>query len=293
MTSKFTFRQLSQEDLPQMYRTFIDAFSKYKVKMDMTKEAFKERMEGKVNISYRHSIGAFHGEKLIGFIFNSLNTFEGQKSAYNGGTGVLYDYWGYGLTKRMYDHVVPILTEAGVQRCVLEVITTNTPAIKAYEKSGFTKTKNFKCFKLNNELPLRESHKGLVIKKATPKSLSSYQKLATANPSMLDSFGHLILNIRNETCFEARLDNGIVGYIIYQVQKGRISQICVKEGYRRQGIGNALMRRALNAGENKNLTVLNVEESEAEIIQFLKSNGFVNELDQFEMVMDLGVSRKA
>jgi hypothetical protein len=117
------FKVLCPSDFAQMYRTFIEAFSSYPIRMDLTKDAFRDRMIGKVNISYDHSVGVFHSEKLIGFIFNSINEYEGIKTAYNGGTDVLEDYWGQNLTKKMYDHVLPILKRDQVKRCILEVIS--------------------------------------------------------------------------------------------------------------------------------------------------------------------------
>ncbi len=288
MTDKLDIRSLTPIDFSQMYRTFVDAFSRYSVKMELTKEAFKERLEGKINISYPHSVGAFHGEKLVGFIFNSINKYEGQQTAYNGGTGVIYDYWGKGLTTQMYEFVIPVLKNDNVKRCVLEVITTNDKALKAYHKTGFTKTKHYKCFMLKNGLSNKKAGLSLNIITSKPKNLLDYQPFATAHPSMLDSFEQLPFNLQNETCFEAWHQNELVGYLVFQHKTGRISQMAVKPQYRKKGIGTNLLHKAYNLSDNKSLSVLNIEKQETELVLFFEANGFVNELDQFEMELKLG-----
>lgn len=280
-------RLLVPDDFSQMYRTFIDAFSRYSVKMDLSKAAFRERMEGKVNISYDHSVGVFDGEKLVGFIFNSINTYEGIKTAYNGGTGVLPAYWGRGLTKRMYEYIFPILRKDGIQRCVLEVITTNTKAINAYSKTGFKQSRRFRCFMLKGQLRSLEKPQGLSISITREVDLDSLMKLGTSKPAMLDSYEQLAFNLKNETCLLAQCHHEIAGYLVFQHKTGRISQMAVKEEYRRQKVGTALLHQARSISENPALTVLNIEESDSVVIKFFKTNGFVNELDQFEMELVL------
>lgn len=287
MADQFNIRLLQAEYLSQMYRTFIDAFSRYPVKMDLTKEMFRERIDEKVNISYSHSIGVFHGEKLIGFIFNSISEYEGIKTAYNGGTGVLMEYWGQGLTKKMYDFVLPILQKEKVKRCVLEVITTNFNAISAYQKTGFVKKKYYNCFKLKKPLDSKNKIPSLKIERTYPENLSGYEIIASASPSMMDSSNMLVHNLKNETCLNAQLEGELVGFIIFQHKTGRISQFGVKNDFRRKGIGKMLMAKARKLSLNKSLTVLNIEKSEQEIISFLSNIGFANEIDQYEMEMAL------
>jgi len=287
MEDKFDIRLLQPEDFSQMYRTFIDAFSKYSVKMDISKEMFRERIEEKVNISYDHSVGVFHGEKLISFIFNSISEYEGIKTAYNGGTGVLMEYWGQEFTKKMYDFVLPLLRRENVKRCVLEVITTNSSALRAYQKTGFVKNKNYKCFKLKKPLDLKNNIPHLKIKRTYPDNLSRYDLIASTSPSMMDSSNMLVHNLKNETCLNALIAGEFVGFIIFQDKTGRISQFGVKNGFRRKGIGRMLMVKAYELSRNKSLTVLNIEKSEKAIISFLTKNSFANEIDQYEMEMVL------
>ena len=283
MTNEFDIRLLKPEDFSQMYRTFIDAFSRYPVKMDLTKEMFRERIEEKVDVSYDHSVGVFHGEKLIGFIFNSISEYEGIKTAYNGGTGVLIEYWGKGLTEKMYKFILPTLKNENVSRCILEVITTNINAIQAYQKTGFSKKKSFNCFKLKKSIRSKNKVPHLKIEKSSTCDLSDYDNIGSTNPSMMDSSNMLVHNLKNETCLEAKIGMELVGFIIFQHKTGRISQLGVKSSFRRKGIGRILLARAHDLSQNKGLTVLNVQENNIGVIDFLTTIGFVNEIDQYEM----------
>ncbi len=281
---EISIRLLTPDDFSQMYRTFIDAFSSYSVKMELSKDAFRERMENKVRIDYSSSVGAFDGEKLIGFIFHNISTYEGHKTAYNGGTGVLRHYWGQGIVSRMYHFLFPLLKKKEVARCLLEVITSNEKALKAYKKLDFEPTKHFKCFKLSGQFPFRKPPEGLLIKTSHPKNLSHLACLGETTPALIDSHDHLTRNLINETCLEAFMNDTLVGYIIFQHKSGRISQLAVEAAYRRKGIGLSLIRKAREITRQQPLTLLNVEKEQNALVAFLEKSGFVNEVDQYEMV---------
>jgi len=285
--TNLTLRTLTPDDFPQMYRSFIEAFSQYTVNMSMSKEAFEQRMIHKLNLNYDLSPAAFDSEKLVGFIFHTINNYEVKLTAYNGGTGVIPGYWGQNITKHLHDFIIPNLKNQGVKRCVLEVITTNEHAINAYFKSGYSKTKLYKCFKLLSKLPKVEFQPNLTIQVQPNPDFKTYQKLTSYQASMLDSFTSLSFSLNNETVLEVMRENEIAAYAIYQHKIGRISQFSVKEKYRRQGIGTALLHQIQKRSSIKNLTVINVEKSNFSIIAFLNKLGFENQLDQWEMELGL------
>ena len=283
MPDSFEIRLLQPQDFSQVYRTFSESFSDYLVKMELSKDAFRERMEGKLNLMYPFSVGVFHGEKLIAFILNTVNSYENQLTAYNGGTGVLEQYRGGGLTQKMYNFLFPIFKQSGIDRCVLEVITNNEKAIRAYKKSGFETNKRFKCFKLKCESIDSNTVEGLTIRTVKNVDLDLYQYPASISPSFLDHSGQLVFNLKNEIILEARIEEELVGFAIFQHKSGRISQLGVMPEYRRKGVGSALLAEVLGQSENKQLTVLNIDENAEREVCFLKKKGFANEIDQWEM----------
>lgn len=60
------------------------------------------------------------------------------------------EFRGKNATIKMYKHILPILSENGVKKIILEVMEQNVAAIKSYLNSGFKKTDNREISKLSN-----------------------------------------------------------------------------------------------------------------------------------------------
>ena len=143
-------RLLVPSDLNQFYFTFQEAFDDYSVDLRLDRKAFDRRMLDKLGIDWGLSVGAFSGDKMVGFIAHTANYYQNQPYAYNGGTGVIPEYRGLNLTVHMYDLAIKHLRDRKIDRCVLEVIDHNRSAIDAYSKVGFKKTRILKCYKVTN-----------------------------------------------------------------------------------------------------------------------------------------------
>lgn len=281
---KYVFRPLIDKDLAQMHRTFRESFADYAVPYNLTKDEFTRKMQHKVHISFNHSYGAFSNQKLVAFIFHSVNQYEGSQMAYNAGTGVLPGHRGNHLPAALYEKVLPILSEDGINRCVLEVLETNKRAIHVYEENGFEKTKEFSCFKLNKGIKGRSENCQI---ESVEGHLDSYIGIGDRRVSFGDTNDQLRYNIQNEVTLEATVEGELVGYLIFQPALGRITQFGVKEGFRRSGIGSALFTQAQNMS-TKPLTVININREYVELCTFLESIGFENTLDQLEMQLKIG-----
>lgn len=107
---------------------------------------------------------------------------------------------------------------------------------------------------------------------------------------MLDSIEQLYFNLKNETVLEAIIEKQVVGYVIFQHKLGRITQLAVKKTYRQKGIGTRLISEIQNLSDVKPLAVINVEENEQTILYFLKKLGFKNQINQWEM--ELNITKK-
>lgn len=249
----------------------------------MSREAFEDRMLSKLNIQFDLSPGIFSGDKLIGFIFQAVDRYEGKLAAYNGGTGVIPGYHGQGLTTKMYDFILPEMKKKGVEQCVLEVLTDNEVAIHAYKKAGFEKIKTFQCLMLKDGI-LKGYHKVLVdVEKVNDYAIDEYLALGEIQPGMLDQLSQIKHHLAKETILEYRKDNELIAYIIFQPSNGRIGQLAVKSEFRRQGIGSSLVYHAYQLSSSKALSVLNIETKVEEVIKFFINLGFNRDLLQFEM----------
>ena len=285
MEKSLNIRLLKETEVPQMFQAFLDAFSDYEVPFEMNLEGFKKKFIDKLSLDFSASAGAFINDRLVGFMFITINEYEGSKTAYNGGTGVLPECRGERISSRLWDFVKPRVKLQNVEKCVLEVLTSNTPAIGIYEKLGFRKVKHFKCYRL---LPYRYTQvpsipTKLRLVKASKPNWPVYSKFFDYSPSFIDSQAMIDKNIHNEEIIEAYIDDNLTGYIIFQSPIGRISHLAVSPEFRNQGIGTRLLGQAYKESKTKYLTVINLPEPAQVAQRFLTNLGFQNQLDQYEM----------
>jgi ribosomal protein S18 acetylase RimI-like enzyme len=267
-----------------MRKAFNKAFSDYIVPINLSHGQFVQKIVHKTNISFKYSVGSYHNKNLIGFIYNSINYYEGKKSAYNGGTGVVADYRGNKLTEKMYESVFPKLQRNGIEQCVLEVISNNKPAIKVYENLGFNRSKFYHCMKLEEESPYLKKLKIDDIDLVYPVKLKwkKYERFCDYDTCFLDSFPLLKKNKQNETILEAYYKQQLVGFLIFNRLMGRVEQIGIDHTYRGKGIGAMLIKRMIKVCKKKPIYILNLNERNYNVLNFFLRLGFRNEIDQFE-----------
>lgn len=290
MDEKFTIRSIKANELTEMYLTFLDAFSDYPVSFKLSKEHFVRKFVQKLNIDFHLSSGTFdYSGAMMAFIFTSVDYYLNKKTAYNGGTGVRPRYRGQKITQSMYEFLIPLFKREQITQCVLEVLVENTKAIKTYEKIGFEKSQVFKCFKLaSGKLnAVKAPSVNLEIFNVNTPNFNTYNKFNNYFPSFLDSSKLLIHNLANETVVEARHQGACVGYAIFQPSIGRISQVGVDPDKRNMGIGSSLIKYIFDTSNQKSLSILNVSDQAVDTLQFFENIGFKNELDQYEMVLEI------
>jgi len=279
-----SIRHLNTEDLQEMYRAFKIAFQDYPIPFNLSEEHFKKKFVDKLNISLDLSAGAFSKNILNGFIFTSVCFYEGILTAYNGGTGVVPGSRGNGLTSDLYNYLIPGFRKQNISMCILEVLTENRAAIKVYKKIGFRIFKHYKCYKLNPSKPVSHKENNEVILTVAEKpNWRIYNQFLDCKPSYLDSQGMIEKNLANAVIIEAKQNNLIVGYAIFQPETGRISQIAVDKTQRHNGIGTMLMRFIYMNCIQKALTIINIPDDTDSLLSFLERSGFENELNQYEM----------
>jgi ribosomal protein S18 acetylase RimI-like enzyme len=143
-----------------------------------------------------------------------------------------------------------------------------------------------KCFKKINDPAEEAFYSGNpFIKIKKDPEWEVFKSFTDISPSFLDSFEVLKRNIQNEKIIVYTDRSEIKGYAIYQPESGRISQLAVHKEYRRKGIGSAIVEY-LNS-KNIVLTAMNVNAEAKHIVDFLLKNQFINEIDQYEMQLEI------
>ena len=270
-----TFKTLEKTDFSELVVAFNLAFENYFVEITVNEEQLKGKFKVD-NTKLEFSVGAFHNDTLVGFIFHGIDEFNNTLVAYNGGTGVIPAYRGLKLTSRMYSHILPVLKVAGITKSVLEVITLNTNAIKIYEKVGFNIIRKVDCykgaFKSINKYEYRLSHSALAGQKL--------ESLWEIKPTWQSSTNSVKRHESSIITLSVMIENQAVGYLIMNTG-GKVLQFSVDKTHRNKGIASCLFLKAM---EQKNiLMVYNVDENYKDVASFLKKGGLVHILSQYEM----------
>jgi ribosomal protein S18 acetylase RimI-like enzyme len=275
-----------------MRKVFNCAFEDYLIPVKLSDADFKRKLIDKTDISFKYSVGCYSENKLVGFIFQSIGKYNDQKTAYNGGTGVIPSFRGNHLTYHMYQHVLPKLVNKEVKNCVLEVISNNKPAIKSYEMVGFRKSKFYHCLKLEEEsryLANAPQYRFRIVEPGKPR-WDLYESFCDYDTSFLDTFFMLKKNRKFEKILEAYEGEDLVGYIIYNKKMGRVGNIGVNKQYRGKGIGTFLIKRMHTDCRKMPVYILNVNERSYNLLNFFLRLGFRNDIDQFELELNLANS---
>lgn len=132
-----TFKTMEDLTFRQSHELFIQGFEGYFIPMNMELDAFIAKM-GNENLSPARSIIMYEDELPIGFVLQGIRDVNGQKMAWNGGTGIIPKYRGKKLGKVLMEKALELLKQEGVGIATLEALSMNHPAIKLYEKVGYT-----------------------------------------------------------------------------------------------------------------------------------------------------------
>ena len=282
---------LTKRSVPELYQTFIEAFSDYELNMsDMTQESLLNRAL-KNGIDFGSSVGAYDNGKMVGFTMVGVDHREGVLCAFDIGTGIIKPYRGKGMAKEMFRYAVPILKEKGVRKFVLEVLQENQPAIRAYQKTGFIIVREFDCFELNfdkarfhiNEVALIE------IRPIDKEELELCEGFLDWQPSWETSFASIKRIPDKVFLFGARYRGELAGLLVYYPALNWVMCIAVKKPCRRRGIATMLVKHLRDHFRDKvsSVKLINVQHSDKGTIRFLKRVGFEVYVKQYEMELNL------
>lgn len=132
------FSTLENTDLQQLYDVFMEAFANFRITRETNFQLFESMLRDS-QYDPKLSIGAFESgsRSLIGFVLNRMETGEGSKTAYAILVGTKPSWRRQGVMSRIFEQVLPLLREQGVQVYYTETKKNNQPAIGLYRKQGF------------------------------------------------------------------------------------------------------------------------------------------------------------
>lgn len=257
---------------------FNEAFADYLLPFHLSQEQLQTKMISE-NIQLNNSAAVFDGSSLVGFILSGIDQVDGKPVAYNAGTGVIPAYRGNKFTNKMYDFLLPHLSNTGIKEHVLEVIQANAAAVKVYQQTGFSITSELLCFKgkvataFEDKVSIRKVARPGIIPESTWNFQPAYQNSTTA-----------INRVHQNHVFgEASIGDLPAGYIVYQPSNGRVKQFGVLKNYRGQNIGKSLFSFVQQQLGDQEISIINMNATDQESISFLQSLGLTCYLKQYEM----------
>lgn len=276
-------KTLQDTHLDEILNAFNEAFSDYFVRIQMTKEQLIAKMKAdKTNLEL--SVGVFDEQKLVGFILHGFDIIDGRKYIYNGGTGVIPNKRGSGLTKQMYQFILPALKKKEIDSIILEVISQNIQAIKSYEKSDFKIVRRLACFRGN--LNISKTNSAIQISPLESYNWRELQSFWDVEPTWQNSKNTADELMTTNVSLAAYLKDQLVGYVIFNPQSKRIQQIAIHKDFRQKGIASTLIDNlAQDYGED--ISIINIDQKANHILQFFNSIGLENYLEQLEMKLVL------
>jgi ribosomal protein S18 acetylase RimI-like enzyme len=277
-----SIRTLYQTNIETIVKAFNLAFSDYIVPMKLAQEQLEAKIRNE-NIKLEYSIGAFEENQLIAFILHGSVMNNGKQTLYNSGTGVVPDKRGNNLTLKLYEFLLPQLPAIGTNSIILEVITTNKPAITTYKKTGFKIFRELDCYK------------GTISKFS--KSTYQIKVLNTVNWNQLKAFwdweptwqnyNNAVENGKNDTVkIGAFANDTLIGYLILNKKNNRIQQFAVDKSYRCRGVGVQLFN-FINDNYSNEISIINVPCTAYSSKKFLVTLGLQKTISQYEMILNL------
>ncbi len=275
------FKTLETISEDHILKVFNHSFSDYVIPFHLELEQLKTKMNTE-NITLSYSVGAFDKEQLVGFILHGYD--PNRLAVYNGGTGVIPEYRGNGLTKQMYAFILPKLKEQNIDQLVLEVISNNTPAIKSYETIGYQKVRELNCY--TGSVDCKIMNTAIEIKEMIDPDWEHLQSYWDVSPAWQYSIDAVKRSDTVNTMYGAFSTQGLIAYVIVNSTSGRISQLAVSQEHRRKKLATSVVNHIATQFDGK-VSMINVDSSCVSLNAFLGQLGLAHNLTQHEMKMNL------
>ncbi|SEL49306.1 Ribosomal protein S18 acetylase RimI [Aquimarina amphilecti] len=275
-----TLEGINKKDI---LNVFNESFSDYFIPFRLTEEQLISKMlADKTDLSM--SVGVFENENLIAFILHGFDIINNKNVLYNGGTGVIPEKRGVGLTKKMYHFILPVLKEKRIDTLQLEVIIKNIQAINSYEKSGYQIERKLICYK--GKASVLNINNDIVIKVLEDYNWDLMQSFWDIHPTWQNS-KNVLDELKNiNVSLGAYIDSKLIGYIIYNPSNKRLHQIAISKDFRNKNIASTLIKELIKTYGNE-FSVINVDKKSKPVHTFFENIGLENNLEQLEMKLHL------
>lgn len=278
-------KSLTTTDFDTIFEAFQQAFADYELQQD--KEQLRNMLKRR-GFTPELSFAAFEGKEIVAFTFNGIGSFDGIPTAYDTGTGTLKEYRGRGLATQIFEYSIPHLKDKGIKQYLLEVLQHNSKAVSVYRKLGFEVTREFNYFnQKNEEITIGSVNTTFQIKPINIENFPEIPAFWDFYPSWQNSFESVQRSLDGFVCLGAFSDEKLIGYCVFELASGDITQIAVDKEYRRKGIASMLLKEITKLNKYNSIKVINTDILCNSITTFLQSKNIAQKGTQFEMIKKL------
>ena len=281
-------RTLDAVPFERLHECFVRAFSDYSVRMDLPLWRLRA-MARRRGLRPELSVGAFAGGELVGFVLSAVRDWQGVRTGYDTGTGVVPEWRKRGVTTAAFTEAMRLLRENGVRQYLLEVIQDNAPAVDLYAKQGFERTRSFTCFATTRDKIGPSRKEGIDIDPVDIRSLDwgLLRSFWAHEPSWQNSIDSVMAVPETMEAVAARAGGRVVGYGIVERATGDVPQLAVDPAHRGRGVGGAILAALVARTDSQRVAVINVDDRDAAGLAFLGRAGLEVMATQYEMVKGL------
>ncbi len=278
-------RNLENIDFEELFHGFEKAFADYEIHFE--KEEVRSMLKRR-GYNPRLSFAAFDNGEIVAFTLNGTGTFNGVPTAYDIGTGTVKQYRGQSIAGKIFNHSLPFLKESGISQYLLEVLQNNQKAIGVYRRMNFKVTREFECFRQTIEhIDIRKVNTDCIIEQVDTNSIRKAQYYCDFSPSWQNNFESIERGISELMCLGAFLNGKMVGYCVFDIYTGDLTQIAVLSEYRRKRIASRLLQEAITGMKTDFVKILNINSGSPTMPVFLQSKNIPLASKQFEMISSL------
>lgn len=285
-TPSYLYKYLDKEQFQPLYEAFIEAFSDYVIPFALTETQFRNHINLNA-VDLERTIACFNDERLIAFSLNGFGEWNGKQTVYDAGTGVVPAFRRQGVSKAMFELMIPRFKDDGIEQWLLEVVTSNEAAIALYEKLNFKPVREIALLQCDNKIAVSaDVTRDCEIREMPDPDWSLLTTFWDGTTTWQNSVAAVERSRHHKRILGAYSNEKCVGYIVFSSNSGRVAQLAVDKNCRNRGVGTALLLavQTQTAG-GYSLQIINVDKSLDGTITFFARRGFYEAISQFEMVM--------
>ena len=284
-TASGNCRFLNEDYFSELYETFTEAFSDYVIPFALTDAQFRNHIN--VNaVELARTVGYLENDRLVGFSLNGFGLWNNRLTAYDAGTGVMPAFRRKGISRSMFEMMLPIFKDSGIEQFLLEVVTTNTAAIDLYRKLDFRVVRDLALLQCDEKITgVSVLPPDIEIRDIVEPDWQLLTSFWDGQPSWQNSVEAVNRSTNIKRIKGAFLSGKCVGYIVFSSRFGRVAQLAVARDQRNRGVGTALVRAMKDEmAEGFSMQVINIDKSLMTAMSFFENRGFYERLSQHEMV---------